>query len=76
MHKPAAPVSRQTGTLEQLIPEAVLAKRWNVSLRTMQRRREAREAPPFVRLGRGIFYRASDVVVFEAARTVNTGDEA
>lgn len=76
MHKTAFPSLRSVGSLEELISETALAKRWNVSVRTMQRRRDAGNAPPYMRLGRAILYRVSDVAAFEAARTVSTGDRA
>jgi hypothetical protein len=48
-------------TLNDLIPEAQLAVARGVCLRTIQRERALRMGPPFIRLGRRIFYRPEAV---------------
>ena len=50
-----------------LVPEAALARRWDVSIRTLQRWRHARTGPAWVSIGRSIFYRAQDIEAFELA---------
>lgn len=44
-------------TIEDLIPETDYAAARGVSLRTVQRERAQRIGPPFIKLGRMIFYR-------------------
>ena len=47
--------------LEGYIPEAEYATRRGVSLRTCQRDRQLRQAPPYVRFGRRVYYRIEAV---------------
>ena len=65
-----------TAALEDLVSEARLAERWDVTVRTMQRRRKAGNVPPHIRIGRKIFYRVAGVAAFEADWTVEPGGEA
>lgn len=44
-------------TLNNLITEAEYAEKRGVSVRTIQRERALRTGPPFIKLGRQIFYR-------------------
>lgn len=44
-------------TLKDLIPEAEYAAQRGKSLRTIQRERALRQGPPFIKLGKSIFYR-------------------
>ena len=60
--------------LAKLIAEATLAERWDVTPRTMRRRRAAGKAPPFLRLGRRIFYRLEDIASHEEVQRVLPGD--
>lgn len=48
-------------TISDLIPEAEYAAARGVSLRTVQRERAQRSGPPFIKLGRQIFYRPAAV---------------
>ena len=48
--------------------EHELARRWRLSVRTLQRWRRAGSGPIFLRLGRRIAYRLSDVEGFEAGQ--------
>ena len=48
-------------TIHDLINEADYAKARGVTLRTIQRERALRMGPPFIRLGRRIFYRPEAV---------------
>ena len=43
-----------------------LARRWNLSPRTLERWRWLRQGPPFLKLGGRICYRVDDVEAFEA----------
>jgi hypothetical protein len=47
--------------LEGYVPEEEYAARRGVSLRTCQRDRQLRQAPPYVRFGRRIYYRIDAV---------------
>lgn len=49
------------------LTERDLAARWNVSQRTLQRWREARSGPAWLRIGGTIRYAIEDVVAFEEA---------
>jgi len=48
-------------TIQDLIAEAVYAAQRGVSLRTVQRERAQRIGPPYIRLGRKIFYRPAAI---------------
>lgn len=48
--------------------EAQLAEHWGVSTRTLQRWRTARTGPAWLRIGKKIVYRRSDIRAFEAAQ--------
>lgn len=48
------------------LSQAQLARRWNVSGRTLERWRWLRRGPSFLRLGGRIAYRIEDVLAFEA----------
>ena len=46
---------------DDLIPEPDLAAKRNVSLRTVQRERALRIGPPFIKIGRKVYYRPAAV---------------
>lgn len=48
-------------TIQDLIDEAEYAKQRRVSIRTVQRERAQRIGPPFIRLGRKIYYRPAAI---------------
>ena len=48
-------------TIQDLISEADYAAARGVSLRTAQRERAQRQGPPFIKLGRQIFYRPAAI---------------
>lgn len=48
-------------TISDLIAEAEYAAQRGVSLRTVQRERAQRIGPPFIKLGRQIFYRPAAI---------------
>jgi hypothetical protein len=50
-----------------LLPEE-LAKRWRITARTLQRWRAAGSGPAYLRIGRRVVYRLSDVERFETAQ--------
>jgi len=48
-----------------LLPERALALRWDRSLRTLQRMRIRGEVPPWLAIGRSVYYRYSDIIDYE-----------
>ncbi len=57
--------------LQELPPRTVirerdLARRWCKSIRFLQRLRADHRAPPWLRIGATVYYRAEDVLSFEA----------
>jgi hypothetical protein len=48
-------------TIQDLISEADYAAARGVSLRTVQRERAQRMGPPFIKLGRNVFYRPTAI---------------
>jgi len=63
----AAPVS-ESPRLSEIIPERHLVEREGVTSRCWRKRRERGDCPPYIRLGRGVFYRAADVAAWEESR--------
>lgn len=51
--------------------QAELARRWNISPRTLERWRYLNQGPAFLKLGGRILYRLEDVEAFEAAQARN-----
>ena len=43
-----------------------LARRWNISHRTLERWRWKRQGPVFIKLGGRIVYRLEDILAFES----------
>jgi len=63
-------------SVEQIfIDENALATRWHKSPKTLQNWRVYGHGPPFVKLGRSVRYRLSDVEVHERERTVRSTSE-
>lgn len=48
-----------------LMRERELARRWNKSVRTLQRWRSEGYGPPYIRIGGTVHYRVQDVLAFE-----------
>lgn len=55
-------------TIQELIPEADYAFARHVSLRTVQRERAQRVGPPYIKLGRKIFYRKEAIEAWLLAK--------
>ena len=55
-------------TLNELITEAEYAEKRGVCVRTVQRERAMRVAPPFIKLGRKIYYRPAAVEAWLLAK--------
>jgi hypothetical protein len=53
---------------ETVLSQNELARRWRLSPRTLERWRWLGQGPAFLRLGRRIAYRLSDIEAFEAAQ--------
>ena len=70
--KRAAP-SASSNFLEGFISEEDYAARRSVSLRTCQRDRQLRQSPPYVIIGRRIYYRVEAVRDWLLAREQHTG---
>jgi hypothetical protein len=51
-----------------LIRERDLARRWQKSLRTLQRWRRAELGPAWLRIGTTVYYRIEDIHAFELAK--------
>ena len=45
-----------------------LSRRWNISLRTLERWRSIGEGPAFLKLGGRVLYRREDIEAFEEAQ--------
>jgi hypothetical protein len=56
---------------ERLLTRRLLADRWSMSVETLKRREKA-GILPFMRLGRGVRYRLSDVEALEADAEVRS----
>lgn len=64
-------------TLESLLTEAQYALQRGVSVRTVQRERALRNSPPFIKLGKSIFYRpeAIEAWLLKQEQTPSKGKE-
>lgn|GEM_PF-282881 len=60
-HGAATPIAETPDFLEGFISEEDYATRRGVSLRTCQRDRQLRQAPPFVLIGRQVYYRTEAI---------------
>ncbi len=52
---------------QNFLTTKLLARRWKITPRTLERWRADGKGPRFVRIGRHIRYRQSDVLAFEAS---------
>lgn len=59
-----------------LAAEAVVARRWGRSVRTLQRWRAEGYGPAYIRIGGCIFYRVDDVLSFESQMRITPGGQA
>lgn len=53
------------------ITPSELAQRWRISAQTLANWRSAGRGPPYIRLGRGILYRLSEIEALEHEETRN-----
>ena len=67
-------------TIQDLLSEAEYAKQRGVSVRTIARERAQRIGPPFIRLGRKVYYRPAAIdqwlIAREQAQPRANGDRA
>jgi hypothetical protein len=59
---------------DQLLTEKLLAARWCISMKTLQAQRWKGSELPFLKLGRSVRYRLSDIVEFEASHVIARED--
>ena len=57
----------------QLITETQLAAHWNISIKTLQAKRWKGSGIPFIKIGRSVGYRMTDVIAYEALNTKTWG---
>jgi hypothetical protein len=60
-------LSPQGDMLPARLTEHELARHWRLSRRTLQRWREARIGPPWLKIGGRVLYQRQDVLAFEKA---------
>ncbi len=53
--------------LKAVVREHDLARRWEKSVRTLQRLRRQKLGPPWLRIGSTVYYRKEDILAFELA---------
>ncbi len=53
-----------------MLREGELARRWDVSQRTLQRLRTDGQGPAFIRIGGAIRYQMADVLAYDSLRRV------
>lgn len=58
------------------LSEQALARRWNISCRTLQRMRGANSGPAYLRIGNAVRYPLDEVVAFEARSRRDGGADA
>ena len=59
----------------RLIDDVQLAERWGTSPKTLRNQRVSGSPVPFVRIGRLVRYRLSDVLAYEASQTRRSTSE-
>ncbi|WP_342111029.1 transcriptional regulator [Methylobacterium sp. SI9] len=69
------PKSEVTSHSDDLLDEHAVAKRQRRSVKTLRNQRVAGDGIPYLKLGRSVRYRLSDVIAWEQARLrTSTGD--
>lgn len=61
-----------TGSIERLLNEAEVATRQGRALKTLRNQRVTGDGIPYLKLGRSVRYRLSDVLAWEDARRRNS----
>ena len=52
---------------EPAFTETELARRWNVSIKTLQRWRSEERGPPYIKLSKAVRYPVDEIVTYEQA---------
>ena len=72
MHEPKVgqrrPINERPTQVHHL-NQVALARRWDVSPRTLERWRWLKQGPRYIKLGGHVVYRLEDIEAFEAAQT-------
>jgi hypothetical protein len=58
---------------QTLLSTKLLSRRWNIAPRTLERWRAEGRGPQFLRIGRHVRYRQTDILAFEGKR-IEAGD--
>ncbi|MCG6557637.1 helix-turn-helix domain-containing protein [Ruegeria sp. 1NDH52C] len=58
---------------DTLLSTKLLSRRWNIAPRTLERWRAEGRGPQFVRIGRHVRYRQTDIQAFEAKHIKTAG---
>jgi hypothetical protein len=64
----ASPTSENPSRTTRHLGQKELARRWNLSHRTLERWRSHGDGPPFLKLNGRCLYRIEDIEAFEQAR--------
>lgn len=65
-----------TPTDDVFITQKQRARRHHISERTVERDRQTGDGPPYVKIGRRVIYRITDLETWEAGRTFSSTSEA
>lgn len=61
---------------EPAFTETELARRWNVSIKTLQRWRSEERGPPYIKLSKAVRYPVDEIVTYEQAIRQGMSNEA
>jgi hypothetical protein len=61
---------------EPAFTETELARRWNVSIKTLQRWRSEERGPAYIKLSKAVRYPVSEIVAYEQANRQGMPDDA
>jgi hypothetical protein len=61
--------------IAEFLTESQLANRWQLSIRTLQQSRWKSVGCPYVKIGRLVRYKHSDVVAYESNQVVEVGQQ-
>lgn len=61
--------------LPERLTEKELARHWRVTQRTLQRKRETGDGPPWLKIGGRVLYPRSDLLEYEASHRFGGGNQ-
>lgn len=61
---------------EPAFTETELARRWNVSIKTLQRWRSEERGPPYIKLSKAVRYPVDEIVTYEQVNRQGMSNEA